>query len=185
MLHTFFLLDHWSSSYWFIKVLYMAIKSACVICPTHIVSSVVFIISLCWGHSFCRKEWFSYYILKHSIFVFYNFQVLCLGLKGFTHSRVIFKNLSGTFTVCFPVGIFDSFGIYFGKGSVYVISFVIFSQTVSQLIQHELKNNSSFPHCSECHLYHISNSHKYLHHISSLVCSVNSPVHSWVGTNLS
>ena len=131
------------------------------------------------------EEWFNYYILKHNIFVSYNFHVLCLGLKGFIHSRVIFKNLSGTFVVCFLVGIFDSFGIYFGKGRGYVISFVIFSQIVSQLIQHELKNNSSFLHCSKCHLYHISNSHKYLHHISSLVCSVNLPVPSLVGTNLS
>lgn len=53
------------------------------------------------------------------------------------HSRVIFKNLSGTLMVCFYVRIFYSFGIYFGISSGYVFSFVISPKKVSQLTQHE------------------------------------------------
>lgn len=53
------------------------------------------------------------------------------------HSRVIFKNLSGTLMVCFYVRIFYSSGIYFGISSGYVFSFVIPPKKVSQLTQHE------------------------------------------------
>lgn len=78
------------------------------------------------------------------------------------HSRVIFKNLSGTFIVCFYVKVFDSFGIYFGISRGHVFSSVIFLQIVSQLNQCQLKSNPSFSHCSECHVSHILNSHLYI-----------------------
>lgn len=78
------------------------------------------------------------------------------------HSRVIFKSFSGTFIVYFYVEVVDSFGIYFGISRGYVFSSVIFFQLVSQLIQRQLKSNPSFSHCSECHVYHILNSHIYI-----------------------